>query len=380
MSLIKELKEPDNHSYTMCEAINEAKRCLNCKKPSCIEGCPISQYIPEFISELAKGNLGLAKDILSKRSSLSAICGRVCPHEKQCVGHCILNKKNAPVQIGKLEQFVADFDIDMNLPKARLTPKTRGKVAVVGSGPASLTVAYDLAGDGFNVVVYEAQQEPGGVLLYGIPNFRLPKDVVRRQIKRIEEAGVTFINNCIVGTDITVDNMFESGFDAVFIGTGTAVEKSLDLKNSDAVGIFKAQYFLRMVTLCNDNKLDMSELPVRKNNKVIVIGAGNVAMDAAITARRLGARVELVYRRTKDDMPCLNSEYEEAIEEGVIFNFSTSPVEYMVDDNKLCGLRVQCVDGERTIKADNVIVAIGSKPANRIISTTKGVSPAAIIV
>jgi glutamate synthase (NADPH/NADH) small chain len=247
-------------------------------------------------------------------------------------------------------------------------------VAVVGSGPASLTVAYDLAGDGFNVVVYEAQQEPGGVLLYGIPNFRLPKDVVRRQIKRIEEAGVTFITNCIVGTDITVDNMFESGFDAVFIGTGTAVEKSLDLKNSDAVGIFKAQYFLRMVTLCNDNKLDMSELPVRKNNKVIVIGAGNVAMDAAITARRLGARVELVYRRTKDDMPCLNSEYEEAIEEGVIFNFSTSPVEYMVDDNKLCGLRVQCVDGERTIKADNVIVAIGSKPANRIISTTKGIS------
>ena len=191
-------REEDSSPLTMYEAIAEAKRCLNCKKPLCRTGCPIENHIPDFINQLSKGNLGEARSILNLKTNLPAVCGRVCPHEKQCEGHCILGKKGAPIKIGKIEQFIADFDADMNLTRENIPPKTRGKVDVIGSGPAGLTVAGDLALQGFSVVVYESENEPGGILLYGIPQFRLPKDVVRRETKRIEELGVHFITNCIV--------------------------------------------------------------------------------------------------------------------------------------------------------------------------------------
>src|SRR5690554_4368966 len=209
--------------YTMQEAVKEAKRCLDCKNPTCITGCPIENEIPSFIREISKGNFGEAREILARKTNLPAICGRVCPHDLQCEGHCILAKAGKSIHAGKLERFVADFDHSMGLINEKIPRKTRGKVAVIGSGPAGLTIAGDLAKSGFNVVVYEALEEPGGILLYGIPDFRLPKDVVRREIRKIESYGVTFMNNMVAGVNFTVDELFENGFDAVFIGTGTAI-------------------------------------------------------------------------------------------------------------------------------------------------------------
>ena len=237
--------------YSMKEALDEAKRCLNCKNPLCVEGCPIRHDIPGFIHQLSMGNIGAAMQIINEKSNLPAICGRVCPHEKQCEGHCILNKKSKPVKVGKLERFIADFDGDMVLIKEKLKQKTRGKVAVIGSGPAGLTVAGDLAREGFNVVVFEAQSEPGGVLLYGIPEYRLPHEIVRREVKKIEALGVTFINDCIIGQQVTVDSIFERGFDAVFIGSGTSIPKTLDIPGINLYIVVQSSYFLRMTNLFN---------------------------------------------------------------------------------------------------------------------------------
>lgn len=360
--------------YTVQEAVKEAKRCLDCKNPTCITGCPIENEIPNFIREISKGNFGEAREILARKTNLPAICGRVCPHDLQCEGHCILAKAGKSIHIGKLERFVADFDHSMGLINEKIPRKTRGKVAVIGSGPAGLTIAGDLAKGGFNVVVYEAQEEPGGILLYGIPDFRLPKDVVRREIKKIESYGVTFMNNMVAGEGFTVDDLFERGFDAVFIGTGTALSNQLDIPGKELKGVELSSYFLRTSMLANEGKLPIDEVLVKDGSRVIVIGAGNVAMDAARTAVRIGAKeVKVIYRRKEEDMPATKSEYEDALKEGVQFYFESAPIAYNGKDGVVTGLRVNTPQGELIHDADVVLVAIGSKPARRIVSTTKGI-------
>ena len=360
--------------YTMEQAVAEAKRCLNCKNPTCITGCPIESDIPEFIKEVSKGNFGEAREILARKTNLPAICGRVCPHDLQCEGHCILAKAGKEIKIGKLERFVADFDHTMGLINEKIPRKTRGKVAVIGSGPAGLTVAGDLAKDGFNVVVYEALPEPGGILLYGIPDFRLQKDVVRREIKKIESYGVTFMTNMVAGENFTIDTLFENGFDAVFIGTGTNVSNNLDIPGNELCGIELSSYFLRTSMLANEGKLNSDDVIVKEGDRVIVIGGGNVAMDAARTAVRIGAKeVKVVYRRSQEDMPASKLEYEDALNEHVEFLFRNTPLEYLGSEGSVTGLRVVNDDGEKIMDTDVVLVAIGSKPARRIVSTTKGI-------
>lgn len=360
--------------YTMLEAITEAKRCLNCKKPTCIEGCPISHDIPGFINQISMGNLGGAISIINEKSNLPAICGRVCPHEKQCEGHCILNKKGNPVRVGKLERFVADFDSEMKLIKEKLPQKTRGKIAVIGSGPAGLSVAGDLAKDGFNVTVYEGQNEPGGVLLYGIPEYRLPRDIVSREVKKIEALGVTFLCNCLVGKNITVDEMFEQGFDAVFIGSGTAVPKTMDVPGASLHKVIQSSYFLRMVYLHTSGSVGRHRVPMLEGDRVVVVGAGNVAMDTARTAIRMGAKeVTVVYYRGIENMSALQTEYNEAVEEGVKFRWNTATKEFIGEGGVLSGMRVETPEGEEILEVDRVMLAIGTKPANRIVSTTLGI-------
>ncbi len=369
-----EHKKYEDDPYTMKEAIAEAQRCLNCKKPMCKTGCPIENDIPDFIHALSKGNLGEARNILAGKTNLPAVCGRVCPHETQCQGHCIMNKKGDPIKIGKLEQFIADFDAEMNLTRENIPPKTRGNVAVIGSGPAGLTVAGDLAHMGFNVTVYEAESEPGGVLLYGIPEFRLPKYVVRRETKRIAELGVSFINNILVGDDITLDQMFERGFDAIFIGTGTALSKELNIPGKELTGVIQSHYFLRMVALYRSEELSRDEVPVSEGDNVLIIGAGNVAMDASRQSIRMGAKnVTVVYRSSFDTISAAQIEYEGAVEDGVKFMWNSTPIEYVGENGKLTGLKVNQDGNELIVPADKVLVAIGAKPARRIISTTKGI-------
>ena len=363
-----------NVGYTTKEAIDEAKRCLNCKNPLCVQGCPIEHNIPGFINQLSMGNIGGAMQIINEKSNLPAICGRVCPHEKQCEGHCILNKKEKPIRVGKLERFIADFDSDMQLIKERLRPKTRGKIAIIGSGPAGLTVAGDLARDGFNVVVFEGQKEPGGVLLYGIPEYRLPKEIVTREIKKIEALGVTFMNEYVVGEKITVDEMLEHEFDAVFIGSGTSVPKTLDIPGVKFFKVLQSSYFLRMVSLYNSGSIDRIAVPLRDGEDVAIIGAGNVAMDAARTAIRMGAKsVNIIYHRTMEEMPALKTEYHEAVEEGVNFMWKTKTLEFIGENNILKAIRIESPEGQKEIPMDRVLIAIGSKPANRIVSTSLGI-------
>ncbi|MFT4070420.1 MAG: NAD(P)-dependent oxidoreductase [Dysgonamonadaceae bacterium] len=364
-----------NKGFTTKEAIEEAKRCLNCKNPLCVQGCPIEHNIPGFIHQLSMGNIGGAMQIINEKSNLPAICGRVCPHEKQCEGHCILNKKNNPVRVGKLERFIADFDSDMQLIKEKLRPKTRGKIGVIGSGPAGLTVAGDLARDGFNVVVFEGQKEPGGVLMYGIPEYRLPKDIVRREIKKIEALGVTFINDFLVGETTTVDDMLMHDFDAVFIGSGTAVPQPLKIPGSSLYRVLQSSYFLRMVNLYGNGDISREAVPLIDGERVAVIGAGNVAMDAARTAIRIGAKsVTVIYRRKEEDMPALRSEYHEAVSEGVEFMFETNTEEFVGENDTVAGIRLKLVDGtESVVPFDRVLLAVGSKPANRIVSSSPGI-------
>lgn len=375
MSITKSTFREINESYTIKEAIDEAKRCLNCKNPSCKKGCPIENDIPGFIHQLSMGNMGDAMSIINEKSNLPAICGRVCPHEKQCQGHCVLYAKGKGIQIGKLERFVADFDTDMNLIRERLPQKTRGKVAVIGSGPAGLTVAGDLARQGFNVTIFDSQEEPGGVLTYGIPEYRLPKAVVRKEIKKIEALGVTFILNCVVGKQITVDQMFDMGYDAIFIGTGTSLPKDLNVPGAKLRGVVQSSYLLHMVSIFNQNEINRDNVPLVAGEKVGVIGCGNVAMDAARTAIRMGASsVTVIYHRTEADMTAIQSEYQEAVKEGVKFLWETSTIEFLGnEDGHLVAIRANTPEGEKEIPFDRIYLAIGSRPANRIVSTTTGI-------
>lgn len=364
-----------NEGYTISEAIEEAKRCLNCKNPSCKKGCPIENNIPDFIHQLSMGNMGGAMGIINEKSNLPAICGRVCPHEKQCEGHCVLYAKGKGIHVGKLERFVADFDTDMNLLRERLPQKTRGKVAVIGSGPAGLTVAGDLARQGFNVTIYESQEEAGGVLMYGIPEYRLPKYVVRKEVEKIEALGVNIVRNCVVGKDVTVDKMFEDGFDAVFIGTGTALPRSLDVPGGKLRGIVQSSYLLHAVTNFNQNIVGRDAVPMKVGERVGVIGCGNVAMDAARTAVRMGAsEVYVIYHRTEAEMSAIPSEYQEAVKEGVKFLWETSTQEFVGnEDGKMIAIKAQTPQGMVELPFDHVFLAIGSRPANRIVSTTTGI-------
>lgn len=370
----KELFHEIEEGYSMLEAINEAKRCLHCKVPQCKTGCPISHDIPDWIHELSKGNLGNAMRIINDKSNLPSVCGRVCPHEKQCEGHCILNKKGKGIRVGKLERFIADFDGDMELIREKLQPKTRGRIAVIGSGPAGLTIAGDLARKGFNVEIFEMEPEPGGVLMFGIPEYRLPKDIVRREIKKIEELGVIFHCNTTIGTDLNIDQLFEQGFDAIFIGTGTVKPKKPDIPGRNLKGVRQAIYFLRRVSLYNEGSITREDVPIHEGDRVFVLGCGNTAMDAARTAIRMGAKdVEIVYYSTVDDMTALRSEYDEAVTEGVKFNWESKIVEILDDNGTLNGVVIDHKGEIRKEKADKVIMAIGSVPASRIVSTTKGI-------
>jgi len=370
----KELFQEVNESYTMLEAINEAKRCLHCKVPQCKKGCPISHDIPDWIHELSKGNLGNAMNLINQKSNLPAVCGRVCPHEKQCEGHCVLAKKGQGIHCGKLERFIADFDGDMGLIRESLPQKTRGRVAVIGSGPAGLTIAGDLARQGFNVEIYEMEPEPGGVLMFGIPEYRLPKDVVRREIRKIEELGVVFHCNTTIGTDLNIDQLFEQGFDAIFMGTGTVKPRKPDIPGRNLKGVRQAVYFLRKVSLFNEGSITREDVPVQPGDNVFVMGCGNTAMDAARTAIRMGAKnVEIVYHRTVNDMSALRSEYDEAVEEGVKFNWESNITNILDFNGVLSGVEIECNGEKRIAKADKVLFAVGSVPATRIVSTTKGI-------
>ncbi len=365
-----------HEAFTTKQTIDEAKRCLHCKVPQCRKGCPIENDIPAFTSALAMGNIGQAMSIINERSNLPAICGRVCPHEKQCQGHCVLGKKGQPIQIGKLEQFIADFDTDMELIRERLPQKTRGRVAVIGSGPAGLTVAGDLARQGFNVTIFESQDEAGGVLMYGIPEYRLPKSIVRKEIEKIGALGVDMRMNTTVGKNgVTVDSLFAEGFDAIFIGTGTSVPQNMNsTPGSQLRGVNQSTYLLHQVNVFNEGAITRDMVPVDEGDRVAVIGGGNVAMDAARTAIRLGADVKVLYRRTREEMPAIESEYEEAVAEGVEFWWNTSCTEFIAGPNgRLGSLRLMTPEGEKIEPFNRVFLAIGSRPANRIVSTTEGI-------
>ena len=365
-----------DEGFTMIEAIAEAKKCLQCKVPQCRKGCPIENEIPNFIHALSMGNMGDAMRIINEKSNLPAICGRVCPHEKQCQGHCVMNKKGTPIQIGKIEQFIADFDTAMNLTREKQPQKDRGKIAVIGSGPAGLTVAGDLARQGFNVTIFEGQDEPGGVLMYGIPEYRLPKKVVRAEIQKIEALGVNFECNVLVGENsVNVDSLFHQGYDAIFMGTGTSVPQNMDsTPGAKLRGVSQSTYFLHNVNSYNEGAIGRDMVPLRDGEKVGVIGGGNVAMDAARTAIRLGADVTVLYRRTQEEMPAIKAEYEQAVNEGVKFKWNTSVTEFIAGENRrLAACRLSMPEGELVERFDRVFLAIGSRPANRIVSTTEGI-------
>lgn len=364
-----------NESYTLPEAVREAQRCLHCKVPGCKKGCPISNDIPEWIEELAKGNFGNAMRIINDRSNLPAVCGRVCAHERQCEGHCVLAKKGAHINIGKLERFVADFDSDACLTHEAIPEKTRGRVAVIGSGPAGLTIAGDLARKGFGVDIFEMEPEPGGVLMFGIPEYRLPKEVVRREIEKIGHLGVAFHMYTTIGEDYTIDDLFGQGFDAIFMGTGTGIPKRLDIPGGNHPAVRQAIRFLRRVSLYENGYMSKDEVIVGNNDRVFVIGCGNTAMDAARTAIRMGSKeVTVVYHRSIDHMKALRSEYDDAVKEGVKFLWNTSITNIeALDDTHLKSLTLNTDGEERVVNADHVVMAVGSAPAGRIVSTTEGI-------
>lgn len=364
-----------SENYTIAEAVREAQRCLHCKVPGCKKGCPISNDIPDWIAELAKGNFGNAMKIIHGRSNLPAVCGRVCGHERQCEGNCVLAKKGAHINIGKLERFVADFDSDAGLTHEAIPEKSRGRVAVIGSGPAGLTIAGDLSRQGFAVEIFEMEPEPGGVLMFGIPEYRLPKEVVRREIKKIENLGVNFNLKTTIGKNFTVDELFDRGFDAIFMGTGTGKPKKLDIPGINSKGVRQAIWFLRRVCLFQSGSIRRNEVLVKNGDKVFVIGCGNTAMDAARTALRMGAaEVTIVYHRTIEHMKALRAEYDDAVAEGVKFLWNSSVVEVTPsEETRLKQIAIETEGVRREVPADWLILAVGSAPAARIVSSTSGI-------
>lgn len=377
--------------YNEEEAREEASRCIKCKNPKCVKGCPVSINIPGFIKEVEDGNIEEAAKVIAKSSALPAVCGRVCPQESQCEGQCIRGIKGEPVSIGKLERFVADWSREHGIvPEA--PQKTNGKkVAVIGSGPSGLTCAGDLAKMGYEVTIFEALHEPGGVLTYGIPEFRLPKDgVVQPEIDNVRKLGVKIETNVIVGKSVTIDELIEEeGFLAVFIGSGAGLPMFMGIPGENANGVFSANEYLTRSNLMKAFRTDY-DTPIVAGEKVAVVGGGNVAMDAARTALRLGAEVHVVYRRSEAELPARAEEVHHAKEEGIIFNLLTNPVEILTDEKgwvngmkcvkmelgepDASGRRrpVEIEGSEFVIDVDTVIMSLGTSPNPLISNTTKG--------
>ena len=377
--------------YNMEEAMEEAQRCLNCKNAQCVKGCPVSIDIPGFIEKVKGGNIEEAYQVISESSALPAVCGRVCPQESQCEGKCIRGVRGEAVSIGKLERFVADWAREQGIRPEGAKEKKGKKVAVIGSGPAGLTCAGDLAKMGYNVTIFEALHEPGGVLVYGIPEFRLPKDeVVKKEIENVKSLGVEIETNVIVGKSVTIDQLLtEEGYSAVFIGSGAGLPKFMGIPGENANGVFSANEYLTRSNLMKAFQ-ENSPTPIMKSRKVAVVGGGNVAMDAARTALRLGAEVHIVYRRSEEELPARVEEVHHAKEEGIIFDLLTNPVEILEDEkgwvkgmtcvrmelgeSDASGRRRPVVipGSEFTLELDTVIMALGTSPNPLISSTTEG--------
>jgi len=378
------------YGYNLEEATLEASRCLHCKNPRCVASCPVNLQIPDFIAELAKGNVEGAAAVIARDSSLPAVCGRVCPQETQCEGSCILGVKGEPVAIGKLERFVAD-----NTPASKPSSKVREgarKVAVIGSGPAGLACASDLAKWGYDVTIFEALHEAGGVLQYGIPEFRLPKDtVLKKEIEAVKSLGVKIETDVIIGRTITIDALMEEeGFSAVFVGTGAGLPRFMGIPGENLCGVFSANEFLTRNNLMKAYREDYLT-PIHTGRKVCVVGGGNVAMDAARTALRLGAEVHIVYRRTEAELPARKEEVHHAIQEGIVFDILTNPVEVIGDErgwvSALKCIKMELGEPDRSgrrspvpiegsefeIPTDTVIMALGTSPNPLIASTTEGI-------
>lgn len=377
--------------YNEEEAKEEASRCLNCKNAQCMKGCPVAIHIPEFVNEVKQGNFAEAYKVIGKSSALPAVCGRVCPQESQCEGKCIRGFKGEPVSIGKLERFVADWARENNVePEAPAAPNGK-RVAVIGSGPSGLTCAGDLAKLGYDVTIFEALHEAGGVLVYGIPEFRLPKQtVVKAEIENVKKLGVKIETNVVVGKSVTIDELLnEEGFDAVFIGSGAGLPKFMGIPGENANGVFSANEYLTRSNLMKAFSDDY-DTPIAAGHKVAVVGGGNVAMDAARTALRLGAEVHIVYRRSEEELPARVEEVHHAKQEGIIFDLLTNPVEILVDDNgHVKGMRcirmelgepdasgrrrpVEIPGSEFELELDTVIMSLGTSPNPLISSTTEG--------
>ena len=377
--------------YSKEEAMDEASRCLNCKNPLCVQGCPVSIHIPDFISKVKEGDFEGAYRVINESSSLPAVCGRVCPQETQCEGKCVRGIKGEAVSIGKLERFVADWAFENDIHPTLNVEKNGKKVAVIGSGPSGLSCAGDLAKMGYEVTVFEALHEFGGVLVYGIPEFRLPKErVVAKEIENVKALGVKFENNVIIGKSVTIEELMEKeGFDAVFIGSGAGLPKFMGIPGENASGVFSANEYLTRSNLMKAFD-ENSSTPIMIGKKTVVVGGGNVAMDAARTALRLGSEVYIVYRRSEAELPARVEEVHHAKEEGIIFNLLTNPVEILEDENGwVKGIKcirmelgepdassrrrpVEVPGSEFVIDCDVVIMSLGTSPNPLISSTTKG--------
>ena len=377
--------------YNEEEAKCEAARCINCKNAQCIKGCPVAINIPGFIEQVKEGNIEKAYQIISESSALPAVCGRVCPQESQCEGKCIRGIKGDPISTGKLERFVADWAREHEIKPEGAKESIGKKVAVIGSGPAGLTCAGDLARMGYDVTIFEALHEPGGVLVYGIPEFRLPKDdVVKKEIENVKSLGVKIETDVVIGKSTTIDELMdEEGFDAVFIGSGAGLPKFMGIPGEQANGVFSANEYLTRSNLMKAFK-ENSNTPIMRAKKVAVVGGGNVAMDAARTALRLGAEVHIVYRRSEEELPARVEEVHHAKEEGIIFDLLTNPVEILVnEDGWVKGIKcirmelgepdasgrrrpVEVPGSEFTVDVDCVIMSLGTSPNPLISSTTEG--------
>lgn len=379
------------YGYNKEEAVEESQRCITCKNAKCVEGCPVSIDIPSFIAAVKEEKFEEAFQIISKSSALPAVCGRVCPQESQCEGRCIRGKKGDPISIGKLERFVADWARENGIKPAAPAEKNGKKVAVIGSGPSGLTCAGDLAKLGYDVTIFEALHKAGGVLVYGIPEFRLPKDrVVGPEVENVKSLGVKIETDVIVGRTVKLDDLIEEeGFDAVFIGSGAGLPKFMGIPGETACGVLSANEYLTRNNLMKAFNEDY-DTPIVHGKKVVVVGGGNVAMDAARTALRLGAETHIVYRRSEEELPARVEEVHHAKEEGIIFDLLTNPVEILVNENDwVTGVRcirmelgepdasgrrrpVEVPGSEFVIDCDTVIMSLGTSPNPLISSTTKG--------
>ncbi len=376
--------------YTKEMAMEEAARCLNCKHKPCMTGCPVNVPIPGFIEKVAEGDFEAAYEIITSENALPAICGRVCPQENQCEGKCVRAIKGEAVAIGRLERFVADYHMKNAVAADIAIEKNGKKVAVVGSGPAGITCAGELIKKGYEVTVFEALHKAGGVLSYGIPEFRLPKDLVAKEIETVEKLGVDIKTNVIVGRSVTIDELMEDGYEAVFVGSGAGLPRFLNIPGENLLGVYSANEFLTRVNLMKAYKFPEMPTPIKVGKKVAVVGAGNVAMDAARTAKRLGAEeVYIVYRRSEEELPARKEEVHHAKEEGIIFKLLNNPCEIHGEDGWVTGIEVvkqelgepdasgrrspQPIEGSNyIIDVDTVVIAIGQSPNPLIRQTTPG--------